>query len=79
MFAPLRLRLMVFDSLRKIYQDLGPTYKNLVAIIDPKSESEAEQEFLHYFKQYVKSLDKPYTSQNMNQQHCVKVSLFELF
>ena len=40
---------MVIDSLRKIYQDLEPTCKKLVAIID--SESEAERKCLHYFKQ----------------------------
>ena len=58
MFAPLRLKLPGFDNLRKTYQDFEPTCKKLVGIIDSNPENEAERACLHYFKKYVKALDK---------------------
>ena len=58
-FAPLRSKLPCSENLRKLYQDLEPTCKKLVAIINSKPENEAERECLHYLKKYVKPLDKP--------------------
>ena len=57
-FAPLRSKLPGSENLRKLYQDLEPTCETLVAIMNSKPENEAGRERLHYFKKYVKSLDK---------------------
>ena len=57
-FEPLRLKLPGFESLRKLYQDLEPTWEKLVLIINSKPENQAERECLHYFKKCVQSLDK---------------------
>ena len=58
LFAPLRLKCPGSDSLRKLYQDLASSCKNLVAIISSKPKNEAERKCLLYLKKYVNSLDK---------------------
>ena len=60
-FPPLRSKLLGSENLRKLYQDLEPTCETLVAIMNSKPENEAGRECLHYFKKYVKSLDKTKT------------------
>ena len=58
-FAPIQSKLPGSKTLRKLYRDLEPTCKKLVAIFNSKPENEAERECLHYLKKYIKSLDKP--------------------